>query len=463
MDDDARPPRHHSLSPTTSDVMRRLLANLGLLIGGKSVSGLLGLGYLALTVRTLGVETFGVLIIIHTVVEVTQSLVKFQSWQPILRYGTAALQEGRLGDLRRLVLFSARLDIGSAAAGTVAAATAIWFIGTRLGLPADVIPAATLYTGSLLFMITSTPVGLLRLLDRFKLVVLEDNVEALIRLVGGAILFQTGGGLSDFLILWAAAAAAGALTSVGLAWREARRHGLTLFPIRPDNRPLSAGFDGIWRFVLSTNANSSLALLTNQLPTLAVGVLLGAPQAALFRIARQVAEAAAKPVKLMTAAIYPEFARFASSNDLQAMWAFLGRALRLSAVGAAFCTVLLYLAGPWILTLIGGAQMTPAFNAMLLLGGAALIGVSTFALEPALISIGRAPLALGIRLVAAVLYLPSLVLLVPLAGIEGAGVAAVIAATAIALMQAQSVLSYLRARTLPLRRHGLKRERETCL
>lgn len=429
--------------------MRRVLANLGLLVGGKSVSGLLGLGYLALTVRTLGVETFGVLVIIHTVVEITQALVKFQSWQPILRYGTAALQDGRLHDLRRLVLFCLRLDVSSAVAGTMAAAATFWLVGTQLGIPSDAIPAATLYSGSLLFMITSTPVGVLRLFDRFKLVVLEDNVEALVRLLGGAVLYLSGGGLVDFLTLWAASAVAGALTSVGLSWREARRRGLSLFVAAADTRPLSAGFDGIWRFVFSTNANSSLALLTNQLATLTVGILIGPSQAALFRIARQVAEAAARPVKLMTAAVYPEFARFVSGNHLEALGAFLGRALRLSVGGAALCALVLYLAGPWILVLIGGAPMAAADDAMLLLGVAALIGVGTFALEPALISIGEAPLALGIRVAAAVLYLPSLVVLVPLAGLEGAGIAAVVAAASVALMQSRSVRSCLRARMAP--------------
>ncbi len=428
--------------PTAAGGMRRVLANSGLLIGGKSVSGLLGLGYLALAVRTLGVETFGSLIIIHTVIETAQALVKFQSWQPILHYGTAALHDGRLDDLRRLVAFTARLDAGSAVAGAAGAAATLWFFGAGLGLPAEVLPAATLYAGSLLFMITSTPAGLLRLFDRFNLAVLEDNVEAAVRLLGGVALYLTGGGLGAFLVLWAVSAAAGALTSVGLAWREARRCGLGWR--RSDKRPLTDGFDGIWRFVLSTNANSSLALLTNQLATLTVGMLIGPAQAALFRIARQVAEAVSKPVKLMATAIYPEFARLVARDLMDAMRDFLWRAVRLSAVGAGICALALYLAGPWLLALIGGAQVEPAFPAMLLLGAAAQIGVGTFALEPALISIGRAALALRIRLIAAVLYLPALVVLVSMAGIKGAGIAAVGAAAAIALMQSLSVLACFR-------------------
>lgn len=430
--------------PSAATGMRRVLANLGVLIGGKSVSGLLGLAYLALAVRTLGMESFGFLVVIHTVVEIAQNLSKFQSWQPILHYGTAALQSGRLDDLHRLVVFTARLDMGSALIGAAGAAAALWFFGSTLGLPAEILPSATLYAGSLLFMMTSTPTGLLRLFDRFNLAVLEDAVEALIRLLGAVALYVIGGELDAFLMLSGVSAVAGALTSIGFAWHEARRHGLQWRA--PENRRLTDGFEGIWRFVLSTNANSSLALLSNQLATLTVGVLIGPPQAALFRLARQVAEAMAKPVKLMTTAIYPEFARFAAQDRLEAMREFLGRALRLSAVGAGICAPVLYLAGPWILTLIGGSQVVAAFPTMLLLGAAALIGVGTFALEPALISIGRATLALRIRLASAVLYLTALVILVARSGIEGAGIAAVGAAASMALMQFQSVLTCFRAR-----------------
>lgn len=428
--------------------MRRVLANLGLLIGGKSVSGLLGIAYLALAVRALGIETFGFLVVIHTVVEIAQNLAKFQSWQPILHYGTPALHSGRLDDLYRLVVFTARLDVGSAVIGAAGAAMTLWFFGSTLGLPAEILPSATLYAGSLLFMITSTPTGLLRLFDRFHLAVLEDNIEGLVRLLGGGALYFTSGGLDAFLVLWGLSAVAGALTSIGLAWREAKRHGLGRRSAA--KRRLTDGFDGIWRFVLSTNANSSLALVTNQLATLTVGALIGPPQAALFRLARQVAEAAAKPVRLMTTAIYPELARLAAQDRLDAMREFLGRALSLSAVGAGICALVLYLAGPWILTLIGGPQVAAAFPAMLLLGAAALIGVGTFALEPALISIGRAALALRIRLASAVLYLPALVVLVSRAGIEGAGIAAVGAAASMALMQSQSVLTCFRTRARPL-------------
>lgn len=113
----------------------------------------------------------------------------------------AALQHGRLDDLRRLVVFTARLDMGSAVTGAAVAAATLWFFGTALGLPAEILPAATLYAGSLLFMITSAPIGLLRLFDRFSLVILEDIVEALVRLLGGAALYMTGGGLSAFLVL----------------------------------------------------------------------------------------------------------------------------------------------------------------------------------------------------------------------------------------------------------------------
>lgn len=425
-------------------LMRRVGRNLGLLIGGKSVSAVLGLLYLAVAVRALGIEAFGQLVLVHTVVQATQTIVKFQSWQPVLHYGTPALQERRFADFRRLILFTGLLDLGSSVAGAVLAAVALWLFGTKLGLSADIVPAAMVYSLSLLFMVSTTAAGLLRLFDRFKLLIVEDNVVSLVRLAGCLVLFATGGDIAGFLVVWFLSSVAGSLVSVGLAWREVRRRGAWQ---RPAGRQpaLSAGFDGIWKFVWSTNANSSLALVTNHVATLTTGALIGPAEAALFRIARQVAEAVAKPVKLMTSAVYPEFARFVAEGRVMDMRAFLGRALRLSALGACGCGLVLLVGGSGLLAIIGGDQVAAAYDTMLLLGVAALIGVGTFALEPALITLGRPAVALRIRLAAAVAYLPALAMLVPRAGIAGAGVAAIGAAAIIAVLQMLSLSSCFRA------------------
>ncbi len=419
------------------------MRNLGLLIGGKSVSGLVGLATLALAVRTLGIETFGQLVLIHTAIQAVQTVVKFQTWQAILRYGTPALQEGRLGDLKRLVLFTARLDVASSLAGAVVAGVGLWLFGERLGIAPDKIPAAAAYGLALVFMVTATSDGLLRLLDRFDLLIVEDNVRALVRLVGSAALFVAGGGLEAFLVVWFVAVAAGGLSSVTLACVQVRRHGLWCGPA--PKGPLSQGFDGLWRFVWATNATTSLDMLTNHAATLVVGAMIGPAEAGLFRVARQIADALAKPVKLMANVTTPELARFIAGRRFDLLGAFIVRALRVSFGASLACFAALVVAGGWLLGIVGGQATQPAYGVMLLLGAAALVTVATFALEPTLVASGRPTIALLIRVASAVVYLPSLVGLTYISGTQGAGVAAIAAAVATATLQAAAVWSWVHA------------------
>src|SRR3546814_10331883 len=84
-------------------ILRRMAANTLVLLGGKAVGGLLSLATMALAVRALGLEGYGVLVLIHTFAVAVASVGKFQSWQAVLRYGAPALAAGRPEDLVRLV------------------------------------------------------------------------------------------------------------------------------------------------------------------------------------------------------------------------------------------------------------------------------------------------------------------------------------------------------------------------
>ena len=47
-------------------MVRRIYGNLGKLMGGKAVAGLVSLAYMVIALRALGVRDYGVLILVHT-------------------------------------------------------------------------------------------------------------------------------------------------------------------------------------------------------------------------------------------------------------------------------------------------------------------------------------------------------------------------------------------------------------
>lgn len=419
---------------------RQVIRNAGILLGGKAVNAVVSTATLAIAARALGVETLGVLILVHTFMQTVSDLSKFQSWQAMIHYGTAPLQEGRPAEFQQVLRFSLRLDALSAAAGLLIALIAVALIGGRLGWPETLQPQVSLYALVICFLVSATPTGVLRLMDRFDLIAAQSSIESWVRLAGAALAWRADAGLETFLLIWFVGQIAAFVFLFGAAaWTLHTRRLLDGFRLRGD-RPMAEGLPGIWSFVWSTNFNSTLGMAFTHLGTLMVGALLGAREAALYRIARQVANAVAKPAKLVVPALYPELARLAQSGDRRG----LGRlVVQLTLAGGGIATGLLLialLAGRPLLGWVMGPEFVAAHGVMLWLLAAAVIGIWAVPLEPLLISIGRASQAFRLRLAVTLLYVPLLYLLIAhdgdWGGLRGAGLAPVIGMSLLLLGQA---------------------------
>ena len=433
----------------TGALFRRMLRNAGTLLGGKLAMGLVNLMATAIAVRTLGVETFGTLVLIHAFAQTSATFTKFQSWQAVLRYGAVSLERGRRADFRALVRFTARLDAGSGLIGVLLCAVVVALFGRFFGIGADLGVTAALYATSTAFMVMATPIGLLRLFDRFDVLAARDAAGALVRLAGALAAAGFGWGLTGFLAAWYLGVAVGGVSLAFAARRELRRRGLlgdgSASGSLPERLPRATlAHPGLWSFVWTTNAATTLSLASGHLGTLCVGIMLGPAEAALFAVARQIGEAALKPGRFLSPAIYPELARLAASGDPTAMRALLQRVLLFSTASSAALLALLALLGHPLLRLVGGEQAAPAYPLLLLLASASAIGFASFALEPLLMSMDRQGTALRARVVAAVLYVPAALAGLHVAGLQGAGAASVATALVMLAVQVRPVLATLR-------------------
>lgn len=423
---------------------RQILANAGILLGGKALNGGLSLGATAIAARALGVETFGLLVLIHAYVQTIGEIAKFQSWQALLQYGTAPLLEGRRADFQRVLRFSLLLDAISGVGGIVIALVGIQLIGGALGWPVAMAPQVSAYALVIVFMVSATPTGALRLLDRFDLLAWQSSIDSWVRVIGAGIAWHLDAGLEVFLAIWFGGQIVAFVFLFGAAHLSLRRHGaLAGFRLR-HNGPLTEGFPGLWSFVWSTNFNSTLALAFTHVGTLMVGALLGARDAALFRVAKQLGDAVAKPAKLIVPALYPELARLSMGGDT-AMLRKLVRQLALTAGGSA--TVLLVIAAlirePALRVLVGEA-FVPAKDVLLWLLGASVVSLWALPLEPLLMSTGGAGAAFKMRLAVTVVYLPMLYWATREWGLLAAGVAAVVGAILLFAGQLWLVLRWYR-------------------
>jgi len=433
----------------TDALFRRILRNAGLVLGGKLATALLNLAAFGIAMRSLGAEGMGVLVLVHGFAQTAASFAKFQSWQAVLHFGAGSLGPERRPEFRALLRFTAGLDLGSSIVGAALCAAAAPLFGPAFGWPPEIVPLAALYATGVAFMVTATPTGLLRLFDRFDLLARRDAMGAGFRLAGAGLAAALGTGLPGFLAAWYAATALGGIVLVAAAWRETARRGL----LRPDpaGRRVAAAVahPGIWGFAWSTNLMTTLSLGSSHVATLCVGGVLGPAAAALFALARQIGEAALKPSRFLTPALYPELARLAAAGDRPALRRLLRRGLRLSAALGLGLLGILAALGEWLLRLVGGPEGAEAYPLMLLLAAGASIGFAGFALEPLLVSVGRHRLALRLRALSTAAYIPLALAGLWLAGPEGAGLAAMAQAALLLAGQAVPAWRWLHAPTPP--------------
>lgn len=412
-------------------IVRRVVANAGMLLGGRSVNALLGLGYMAIAGRALGAADLGVLVLINAFAQFLGDVVKFQSWQTVIHYGARPLAEGRAADFQRMLRFTLLLDLGSTLVGVAIGVAGAFLFAGRLGFGEAHASAAALYMLSVIFLVSATPLGLHRLFDRFDVMARQTALVALVRLAGSGVAWALNGGVEAFLLAWAAGTLAGWVYLVGTALAELRRRDLlTGFSWRG---PLTEGMPGVWRFAWNTNLAATLDVAFTHVATLVVGALVGPAQAAFWRVGRQVADAIAKPAKLLTPALYPELARLRADDRHDAMWRLARQVgLLAGAVGAVLLAAALFAGGP-LLTLVMGKAFAPAAGVMTWQVAAAVVGIFALPLEPMLVSLGKPGLAVRVRLAVSAAFLVALPFLVSAFGITGAGAGLVAAAAALAL------------------------------
>lgn len=419
-----RPAAHFGRMGWGDDIILiRLLRNAGLLLGGKAANALLSLGALALAARALGPQGLGALVLLHGIVQVVAELVKFQSWQGVVRFGAVELGAGDKGGLSRVLSLSLLLDGVALVAGLAFLEAAGPPLARQLDWPAEVAVLLPLYASALVGLVPGTASGVLRLLDRFDLLAAQSAAGNAVRLAGAALAYSMGGGLAAFALVWWGAALVAGLLPFLLAPALLARRGLAFHFHLP--RGIRTRHPGILRFFVLTSANAVVGLVPSHLAVLVVGSLLGAAPAGLFRVAKQIADAAAKPAEFLAQALYPEAARLDAGGDRPRLRQVLAR-LALASCGVAVAAVaIVFSLGPWLLYLVAGPAFADSSTVLNWLAVASALVMAAAPLEPILIAMGGAGPVVAAKASAAALHVVLLLGFAQLAGLPGAGWAAV--------------------------------------
>lgn len=411
-------------------VFRTVLRNVSYLLTGKFAGALFSLLAFACAGRALSPDIFGILMVVHSYASGAGGLVKFQTWQFIVREATPALEHGQPERARDIIRFSFGLDISSGLIGMVAAMAALPLLAEWFGINEATLPLAMIYCTLVPTMTAATATGILRVLNRFDLIAAQEIVTPVLR-AGGAVLSYFGDyGFFGFLVTWYLSDLAGDLVLWLLAARELHRRGM-LAALKPGLFGTAKKLPGAWAFVWTTNAAHSIYAAWGPLSNLVVAAILGPAAAGLYKIASTLLDAASKPADLLRRSYFPEIMRLDPRE--RRPW-LLGLRAGALAGGVAILVVLLVLVGGRpLITVVFGAKYIQAFGVLKLMTVSMIFALAFFPLESLLYMAHRQSAALVAQFVAVAGYLALLAALTHAYGLDGAGVAYLAGNIAVAL------------------------------
>jgi O-antigen/teichoic acid export membrane protein len=396
--------------------MTRLFRNIGWLLGGRGLNGVLSLVYLALATNTLGMAQFGIFAIIVAIGQIVTGLANFQTWQFVVRWG--AQDKGP----SEATGFAIALDLLSLVLGAVLAAILTWTATLWLPIPENLLWLTFGYCIVSLISIRTTPIGLLRLRFQFGKATAAEAVQPIVRTIGAVLAWLYMPTVTGFVLAWAASEI---FVALALWIVAARGGGIDLSQISLSRIP--AKHRDAWRFVWSTNMSGSLTIAGKQLMILMVGAIGGEALAGGFHVASKLGQALVSLAQAISKAIYPELVHAKEDAQLIAQ-----RMANIALIGGVIAVLVSLFAGRWGLGFFG-EEFRGVYWAMVILsiaGAVELIGAS---LESLLVSAGRAATAFIVRGVPTILAILLLEVAMDWNGLKGAAFA-VLGASSLAVV-----------------------------
>lgn len=319
----------------------RLIA-VGHLLSGNFLNALIMLVSVAMAARALGPATYGVMVLVLSYNRVVERVLRFESWQPLIRFAVQEEGQGSPRRMQRLYCYGLMLDIGAAALAAFSAIVLALLFGPLLGLKSLHLQLIAIYSIATLFNVAGVPTAALRLSGQFKMMAYAQMTGNVLRILFAFICMVMHTGVIGFMIAWTASQALGSIIVFAIGFRALRRMGIRN-PLRANLKGLVRDFPGFFGFACSTNLSMTLRVITTEADSLFVGAVAGSSAAAVYYLAKRIAKVATQVGAQVQAVVYPDVARMWANGNVRSF-----RAATLQVQGALAAVGITMLAGAWL-------------------------------------------------------------------------------------------------------------------
>lgn len=160
----------------------KLLKNSFISFVGEGGAGVVTFLATVILIRLIGNRDYGILAVAYSFITIIDKLVNFQSWHGIITFGSKAKEKNDYGLLERLIKIGSIIDFSTAIVGTIVSIATASFFGNLLDWNQQTIQCIYILAFMIMFNFTGTSIGIIRLLDKFKLFSIYRIITEIFRL-----------------------------------------------------------------------------------------------------------------------------------------------------------------------------------------------------------------------------------------------------------------------------------------
>jgi len=414
-----------------SELIRPRLISILHLLSGNVGNLALMMASLALATRALQQHDFGIMVIVLAIGRVSERLIRFESWQPLVRFVALEEKAGDRDRIASLYAYGLLLDLGGSLTAALLSIGFAWLAGKAVGLRPDDVPLVAIYAVAIGCNVRGMASAALRLAGRFRSLAYVQLVSCLVRLGLSGALLVLGAGLTGFIIAWTVSQVLDAILFNVLGFRALHDGGIPN-PLRADRRHLARRFPGFMQFAVTTNVSSMMRTITHEMDTLMVSTFAGAATAGLYYLSRRIAKVAQTAGEMIQTVIYPDLARLWNQGD-GAAFRRVVTMLQAGLAGIACCAIAAcWLIGKPAVGAAFGPGYAESYPMLLIQLFAVLLTLHSAPSRSALLAMNRPAEVLLASMLSTGLFVVTAVTLIPRHGGIGANIAHVVAALLIA-------------------------------
>jgi len=405
-----------------SEMLKPHLVSIGHLLSGNFGGVMIMMASLAIATRALGQEQFGILAVVLSIGRVCERLIRFESWQPLVRFVAVEEENGDVSRMSSLYAYGLFLDVGSALVAAVLSVIVAWTAGGLIGIGHDNVHLVAIYACAIACNPRGMASAALRLAGRFRVLAYVQLASFVARFALSALLYGLGGGLIWFVLVWTVSQIFDSALFNYLGFRALAETGIPS-PLKADWRDLPGRFPGFMRFAISTNLSSTLRTMTHEMDTLLVSTFAGASAAGLYYLSRRIAKVAQTAGDMIQTVIYPDLARLwrkvgpAAMGQLVSVLQASLAAIALTAVGAC------WLMGRQAIEIVFGPGFADSYQLLLVQLFAVLLTLHATPARAALLAMNRPTYVLAASFTSTASFFAVAFVLIPRYGALGANYA----------------------------------------